>query len=80
MEGELTANRGAKLVEDILRLKEQSKAGILGYNYQLGKIQDIADFVGDFLVLLRLCYPLLYLSLISLYPQLVGNPLHSQLF
>jgi len=40
-------NRDAKLIEDILRLKRQRKAIILAHNYQLGEIQDIADFVGD---------------------------------
>ena len=44
-------NRDAKLVEDILRLKEQRKAIILAHNYQLGEVQDIADFVGDSLEL-----------------------------
>lgn len=33
--------------EKILRLKEQREAIILAHNYQLGEVQDIADFVGD---------------------------------
>lgn len=36
-----------KLVNDILKLKEKRKAIILAHNYQIGEIQDIADFVGD---------------------------------
>jgi len=36
-----------KLVNDILRLKEERKAIILAHNYQIGEVQDIADFVGD---------------------------------
>ncbi len=40
-------NSDAKLIEDILRLKRQRKAIILAHNYQLGEVQDIADFVGD---------------------------------
>ncbi len=36
-----------ELVNKILNLKEQRKAVILAHNYQLGEVQDIADFVGD---------------------------------
>ncbi len=35
------------LVNDILKLKQQRKAIILAHNYQIGEVQDIADFVGD---------------------------------
>jgi quinolinate synthase len=35
------------LIEKIQQLKAQRKAVILAHNYQIGEVQDIADFVGD---------------------------------
>ena len=36
-----------RLLDKIDKLKEQQNAVILAHNYQLGEIQDIADFCGD---------------------------------
>jgi quinolinate synthase len=43
----LMDDRDAKLIEKIQELKQQRNAVILTHNYQLGEVQDIADFVGD---------------------------------
>jgi quinolinate synthase len=40
-------NRDAEVVEKISALKKRRNAVILAHNYQLGEVQDIADFVGD---------------------------------
>jgi len=36
-----------QLIEKILDLKRKRNAIILAHNYQLGEVQDIADFIGD---------------------------------
>jgi len=41
------------LIRDITALKVDKKAVILAHNYQLGEVQDIADYVGDSLELAR---------------------------
>jgi quinolinate synthase len=43
----VSEGKDEKLVSDILKLKEERKAIILAHNYQIGEVQDIADFVGD---------------------------------
>ena len=43
----------AKLGEQIQELKAKRNAVILAHNYQLGEVQDIADFTGDSLELSR---------------------------
>lgn len=35
------------LMDDIRRLKKESKAAIFAHNYQIGEIQELADYVGD---------------------------------
>lgn len=36
-----------ELIQKIMKLKEKHDAVILAHNYQIGEVQDIADFVGD---------------------------------
>jgi quinolinate synthase len=46
-------NPDAALIEKIESLKKRRNAIILAHNYQLGEVQDIADFVGDTLELIQ---------------------------
>src|ERR1035437_3514339 len=49
----LVDNSNTELVEKIERLKKSRNAVILAHNFQIGEVQDIADFVGDSLELTR---------------------------
>ena len=37
----------SQLIKKIQRLKRQRNAIVLAHNYQVGEVQDIADYVGD---------------------------------
>lgn len=41
------SNSNTELINKILSLKKKRNAVILAHNYQLGEVQDIADYVGD---------------------------------
>ena len=47
----VVVNEDSELKEKITSLKKRRNAIILAHNYQLGEVQNIADFVGDSLEL-----------------------------
>jgi len=47
----LASTTEERLVARIQKLKEERQAIILAHNYQVGEIQDVADFLGDSLEL-----------------------------
>ena len=52
-EENLSAEEIARLQDEVRALAEERNAVILAHNYQLGEIQEIADYVGDSLGLSR---------------------------
>lgn len=50
-----TADELVQLREQVFRLKKELNAIIVAHNYQVGEVQDIADFVGDSYELARRC-------------------------
>lgn len=49
----MSATTDQEIIEQIQKLRRERNAVILAHNYQLGEVQDIADFAGDSLELSR---------------------------
>ena len=54
MKVENSSNPDDRLIEEIKRLKKEKNAVILAHYYQQGKIQDLADYIGDSLALAQI--------------------------
>ncbi len=54
MKVENSSNNSDMLIDEIKRLKKEKNAVILAHYYQHGKIQDIADYIGDSLALAQI--------------------------
>ncbi len=54
MKVENSSNNSDMLIDEIKRLKKEKNAVILAHYYQQGKIQDIADYIGDSLALAQI--------------------------
>ena len=49
----MVSNDDAALIEKIRQLKKSRNAVLIAHNYELGEIQDVADFVGDCLEMIQ---------------------------